>query len=61
MIETDSPYLAPEPWRGRRNEPAFAMRVAEAAALLRGETLDELAAHTEAAAEMFFRWRNDSA
>jgi TatD DNase family protein len=61
MIETDSPYLAPEPWRGRRNEPAFAMRVAEAAALLRGETLDELAAHTEAAAEMFFRWRDDSA
>ena len=61
MLETDSPYLAPEPMRGKRNEPAFAMRVAEAAAALRGETLEQLAAHTEAAAEMFFRWRNDSA
>lgn len=61
MIETDSPYLAPEPMRGKRNEPAFAMRVAEAAAVLRGETLVELAAHTEAAAEKFFRWRDDSA
>jgi TatD DNase family protein len=61
MIETDSPYLAPEPMRGKRNEPAFAMRVAEALAALRGETLEELAAHTEAAAEMFFRWRDDSA
>lgn len=61
MLETDSPYLAPEPMRGKRNEPAFAMHVAEAVATLRGETLDELAAHTEAAAEKFFRLRNDSA
>lgn len=61
MIETDSPYLAPEPWRGQRNEPAFARRVAEAVALLREEAPDELAAHTEAAAQMFFRWRDDSA
>jgi TatD DNase family protein len=61
MIETDSPYLAPEPVRGKRNEPAFAAGIAEAVAALRGETAGELAAHTEAAAEMFFRWRNDSA
>lgn len=61
MLETDSPYLAPEPMRGKRNEPAYAMRVAEAVASLRGETLEELAAHTEAVAEMFFRWRDDSA
>lgn len=61
MIETDSPYLAPEPMRGKRNEPAFAMRVAEALAELRGETLEELAAHTEATAGMFFRRRDDSA
>lgn len=61
MIETDSPYLAPEPLRGKRNEPAFAMRVAEAVAALRGETTAELAAHTGAVAEMFFRWRDDSA
>jgi len=61
MLETDAPYLAPEPMRGKRNEPAFAMLTAEAVAGLRGETLSELAAHSEAAARMFFRWRNDSA
>jgi TatD DNase family protein len=61
MLETDSPYLAPEPMRGKRNEPAFTMRIAEAVATLRGETLPELAAHTEAAAQMFFRWRNNCA
>lgn len=61
MLETDSPYLAPEPMRGKRNEPAFAMRVAEAVAALRGEALEQLGAHTEAAADKFFRWRDDSA
>lgn len=61
MLETDSPYLAPEPMRGKRNEPAFVMHVAEALAALRGETVAELAAHTEAAAEKFFRRLNDSA
>jgi Tat protein secretion system quality control protein TatD with DNase activity len=47
--------------RGKRNEPAFAMRVAEAVAALRGEALEQLGAHTEAAADKFFRWRDDSA
>ena len=61
MLETDSPYLAPEPLRGKRNEPAYTMKVAQFAAMLRGETIEQLAAHTEAAAEMFFRWRDDSA
>ena len=61
MLETDSPYLAPEPMRGKRNEPAFTMHVAKAIADLRGETLQELSDHTEAAAENFFRSRNDSA
>lgn len=61
MLETDSPYLAPEPLRGKRNEPAYTLIVAQAVAALRGETLEQLAAHTGAAAEMFFRWRNDSA
>ena len=46
IIETDSPYLAPEPVRGRRNEPANVRYVAEKIALLRGETFEEVAAYT---------------
>lgn len=61
MLETDSPYLAPEPMRGKRNEPAFAMHVAKAVAGLRGETLAGLAAHTEEAARKFFRGLDESA
>lgn len=56
MLETDSPYLAPEPMRGKRNEPAFTSHTARAIADLRGETLETLALHTEEATENFFRW-----
>ena len=54
MLETDSPYLAPEPMRGKRNEPAFTMHTARVIADLRGESLEELAAHTEDAVAEFF-------
>ncbi|MES2476379.1 MAG: TatD family hydrolase [Verrucomicrobiota bacterium] len=57
MLETDAPYLAPEPFRGKRNEPAFVRQTAERLAVLRGETLAELAAHTATTAEKFFRFR----
>lgn len=43
MIETDSPYLAPMPNRGKRNEPAFVRQVAETVARIRGEPLEEVA------------------
>ena len=46
LVETDSPYLAPVPFRGKRNEPAFVARVVESLATLRGETPARLAEQT---------------
>lgn len=60
MIETDAPYLAPEPYRGKRNEPAFVHNTAEFLAELRGESLSALAAHTSETAGKFFRLRPNS-
>lgn len=54
MIETDSPYLAPVPKRGRRNEPAFVAHVAAALAQLRGETPERVAKDTWANTADFF-------
>lgn len=42
LIETDCPYLAPEPYRGKRNEPAYVVKVAEALAKLRGLSVEEI-------------------
>lgn len=55
FIETDSPYLAPIPLRGKRNEPAFVREVAAQIAQLRGLTADELGAITTANFRTFFR------
>jgi len=55
MLETDSPYLAPVPHRGKRCEPAYVADTARFVAALRGEPLEELAAHTTATARGFFR------
>jgi len=46
LVETDSPYLAPVPKRGKRNEPAFVYYVAKKAAELRGEDFETFAAVT---------------
>ncbi len=43
LIETDSPYLAPVPYRGKRNEPAYVKYIAEHIAELRGETFETIA------------------
>lgn len=47
MVETDCPYLAPVPYRGRRNEPAFLPHVLARLAEIRGWSLDEAEARTE--------------
>lgn len=48
LIETDAPYLAPVPFRGKLNQPAFVKHVAEEIALLRGLTVDEVGCQTSA-------------
>jgi TatD DNase family protein len=55
FIETDSPFLAPEPLRGRRNEPAYVPLVAHAIAQQRGIDIADLAKLTWANASRFFR------
>ncbi len=55
MVETDCPYLAPEPHRGKRCEPAHTRLVAESIANARGIGLEEVARATTATAEEFFR------
>lgn len=49
LVETDCPYLTPQPWRGQRNEPAYVLATARQLAELHGLSLPELARHT---------WRN---
>jgi TatD DNase family protein len=57
MVETDSPFLAPVPHRGRKNEPAHVVETARKVAELKGVTLDELAAITTATASSLFGLR----
>jgi TatD DNase family protein len=56
MVETDCPYLAPTPDRGKRCEPAHTRRVAERIAELRGVPLSALAVQTTGTARRFFRF-----
>jgi TatD DNase family protein len=54
LVETDSPYLAPQPHRGRRNEPAYAADTARATAAIWGLDYPEFAARTSANFDRLF-------
>ena len=56
MVETDCPYLAPVPYRGKRCEPAHTRIVAETIAAARGISLEEIAETTSETAEKFFQF-----
>jgi TatD DNase family protein len=55
MLETDAPYLAPVPHRGRRNEPAYVPHIAAVLAELKGTTVEEIARVTSRNAERLFQ------
>ncbi len=55
LVETDAPYLAPLPYRGKRNEPAYVVETAKVLGEVRGVTADEIARQTT---ENFFRLFN---
>jgi TatD DNase family protein len=55
LVETDSPYLAPIPYRGKRNEPSYVARVVDQLAAVRGTTPGEIGAQTDANFDRLFR------
>jgi len=56
LIETDAPYLPPQAWRGKRNEPAYVQAVAAKLAEIREQPLEAVAAATSANAARLFGW-----
>ncbi len=57
LVESDAPVLAPQPWRGRRNEPAYVTATASGLATILSIPEDELAAAISASADDLFGWR----
>ncbi len=57
MVETDAPYLAPKPMRGKPNEPSYVQHTLQVLAEVKGVTFDEARAATSATAERVFGWQ----
>ncbi|HST70012.1 MAG TPA: TatD family hydrolase [Solirubrobacterales bacterium] len=56
LVETDAPYLAPQPKRGKRNQPAYVVETARGIAEVRGVSYEELERTVEANARALFGW-----
>jgi TatD DNase family protein len=56
LVETDAPYLAPQPMRGKRNQPAFVVETAREIAAVREVSYEELERTVEANAQALFGW-----
>jgi TatD DNase family protein len=57
LVETDSPYLAPVPYRGKKNEPAYVVETARKVAELKGLPLEEVAEATSVTAARVYRFQ----
>ena len=55
LLETDAPYVAPEPYRGKRNEPAYIVETAKKLAELRGDSYEKIAETTTGTASRIFK------
>ena len=55
VLETDCPYMAPEPFRGKRNHPGYLYRMAEALAQIRGLSVEEIQAITTENGKRLYR------
>jgi len=55
LLETDAPFLAPVPYRGQRNEPAYVVEIAKKIAEIKGISFEEVALKTSRAAEELFK------
>jgi TatD DNase family protein len=56
VLETDGPFLAPHPYRGKRNEPSYLLYTAKKIAELRGLEIEQLSGQTTANAENLFKF-----
>lgn len=61
ILETDAPYLAPQPWRGKRNEPSYVVAASDVLADIHGVSREEIGARTTANAVRLFGTRLESA